>query len=50
MRQAAAWTASNLGYTPFRMKRILALHLHNAKRPHMAKRGETQTRHGFSLE
>jgi hypothetical protein len=44
MRQAAAWTTSNLGYTPFGMKRTLASHFHNAERPRMAKRGETQTR------
>jgi hypothetical protein len=40
----AAWTASNLGYTPFGMKRILASHIQNAERPRMAKRGETQAR------
>jgi hypothetical protein len=44
MRQAAAWTASNLRYASFRMKQILASHIHNAERPRMAKRGETQTR------
>jgi hypothetical protein len=26
------------------MKRILASHIQNVERPHMAKRGETQTR------
>ena len=44
MRQAAAWTASNLRHSPFWMECILASHIHNAKRPCMAKRGETQTR------
>jgi hypothetical protein len=41
MRQAAAWTASNLRYAPFRMERILASHIHNAEHPRMAKHGET---------
>jgi hypothetical protein len=44
MRQAIAWTASNLGYAPFEMKRTLASHIQNAERPRMAKCGETQTR------
>jgi hypothetical protein len=44
MRQAAAWTVSNLGYTSFGMKRILASHIKNAECPLMAIRGETQTR------
>jgi hypothetical protein len=44
MHQAAAWTASNLRYAPFRMKWIIASHIHNAERPRMAKRAETQTR------
>jgi hypothetical protein len=44
MRQATAWTASNIRYTPFRMKWILASLIHNAERPRMAKYGETQTR------
>jgi hypothetical protein len=42
MCQAAAWTASNLGYAPFGMKQTLASHIHNVERPCMAKRGETQ--------
>jgi hypothetical protein len=42
MCQAAAWTASNLGYAPFGMKQTLASYIHNAERPCMAKRGETQ--------
>jgi hypothetical protein len=46
----ATWTASNLRYTPFWMKQILASHIHNAERPHMTKRGETQTWRGFPLE
>jgi hypothetical protein len=44
MRLAVAWTASNLGYAPFGMKRIIASHIQNAEHPRMAKRGETQTR------
>jgi hypothetical protein len=44
MRQAAAWAGSNLRYAPFGIKRILALHIHNAERPRMEKRGKTQTR------
>jgi hypothetical protein len=44
MCQATAWTASNLRYAPFLMKWILALHIHNAERPRIAKRGETKTR------
>jgi hypothetical protein len=40
----AAWTASNLGHAPIRMKRILASHIQTTERPCMAKRGETQTR------
>jgi hypothetical protein len=44
MRQAAAWTASNLRYAPFEMERVLASHFHNAERPRMAKRGEARTR------
>jgi hypothetical protein len=44
MPQAAAWTASNLRYAPFGMKRIHASHIHNVERPRMAKRGETHTR------
>jgi hypothetical protein len=43
MRQAAAWTASNLGYAPFGMKWTLASHIQNAERLRMANRGETQT-------
>jgi hypothetical protein len=44
MRQAAAWTVSNLGYAPLGMKRTLASHIQNAEHPRMAKCGETQTR------
>jgi hypothetical protein len=44
MHQATTWTASNLIYTPFLMKRIRASHIHNAERPRMAKCGKTQTR------
>jgi hypothetical protein len=40
----AAWTASDLRYTPFGMKQILASHIPNVERPRMEKRGETQTR------
>jgi hypothetical protein len=44
MRQAAAWTTSNLRYTPFGMKQILSSHFRNVEHPRVAKCGETQTR------
>jgi hypothetical protein len=44
MRQATAWTASNLGYATFGMKWTLASHIQTVERPYMAKHGETQMR------
>jgi hypothetical protein len=44
IRQAAAWTVSNLGYATFGMKHTLTSHIQNAECPRMATRGETQMR------
>jgi hypothetical protein len=44
-----AWTASNLGYAPFGMKCILALHIRHAESTRIAKRGDITTHDMFIL-